>query len=85
MVCWVALLESDKDCFLGVDPPPPGQHVPPHIWYRTTCLLIRELLACVLFESNGEGYGYTWDPPSVRGALDGKTLAECKTGLKGLL
>jgi hypothetical protein len=50
--------------------------------YRTTCLLIRKLWVCVIFESNGEGYGYTWDPPSARGALDGETLPECKTNLK---
>jgi hypothetical protein len=51
------LLESAKDQFLGVDPPP-GQHVPPRVRYGTACLLIRELWLCVLFESNGEGYGY---------------------------
>jgi hypothetical protein len=51
------LLESSKDWFLGVDPP--GQHVPPCLRYGTTCLLIRELLVCVLFESKEEGYGYT--------------------------
>jgi hypothetical protein len=39
---WLVLLESVKDLFLGVDPPPPGQHVPLSIWYRTTCLLIRD-------------------------------------------
>jgi hypothetical protein len=60
------LLESSKNWFLGVDPL--GQHVPPHVRYGTTCLLIRELWVCVLFESNGEGYGHTWDPPGARGA-----------------
>jgi hypothetical protein len=44
-----------------------------------TCLLIRELWVYVLFKSNGEGYGYIWDPPGARGARDGETLAECKT------
>jgi hypothetical protein len=29
------VLESAKDLFLGVDPP--GQHVPPCVWYGTTC------------------------------------------------
>jgi hypothetical protein len=51
------LIESAKDRFLGVDPP--GQHVPPRVRYGTTYLVIRELWICVLFESNGEGYGYT--------------------------
>jgi hypothetical protein len=41
MVCGWFLLESTKDRFLGVDLL--GQHVPPQIWYGTTCLLIREL------------------------------------------
>jgi hypothetical protein len=71
------LLESAKDWFLWVDPL--EQHVPPRVWYGMTCLLIRELWVCVLFESNGEGYGYIWDPPSARGAQDGETSAECKT------
>jgi hypothetical protein len=29
------VLESAKELFLRVDPP--GQHVPPHVWYGTTC------------------------------------------------
>jgi hypothetical protein len=62
------VLESAKDMFLGVDPL--GQHVPPHVQYGMTCLLIRELRVCVLFEINGKGYGYTWDPPSARGARE---------------
>jgi hypothetical protein len=33
------VLESSKDRILGVDTP--GQHVPPHVWYGMTCLLIR--------------------------------------------
>jgi hypothetical protein len=77
------VLESAKDLFLGVDPP--GQHVPPHVWYGTSCLLISELWVCVLFEIKGEGYGYTWDPLGARGAREGETLAECKTDPKGLL
>jgi hypothetical protein len=80
MVCRWFLLESAKDWFLGVNPP--AQHVPPRVQYGMTCLLIRELWICVLFESNGEGYGYTWDTPGARGARDGETLAECKTGPK---
>jgi hypothetical protein len=57
MVCGWFLLKSAKDRFLGVDPL--GQHVPPRVRYRTPFLLIKELWVCVLFESNGEGYGYT--------------------------
>jgi hypothetical protein len=49
------VLESAKDLFLGVDPP--GQHVPPRVRYGMTCLVIRKLRVCVLFEINGEG-GY---------------------------
>jgi hypothetical protein len=52
--------------------------VPPHVWYGTACLLIRELWVCDLLESNGEGYGYTWDLPGARGARDGESLADCK-------
>jgi hypothetical protein len=74
------LLKSAKDQFLGVDSP--GQHVPPRVWYGMTCLLIRELWVCFLFESNGEGYGNTWDLPGARGAQDGESLAECKTNPK---
>jgi hypothetical protein len=36
------LLKSAKDRFLGVDPP--GQHVPPHVRYGTTCYIIRSTL-----------------------------------------
>jgi hypothetical protein len=80
MVCGWFFLDSARDRFLGVDPL--GQHVPPRVWYGTTCLLIRELWVCALFESNGEGYGYTWDPPGARGARDGETFAECKIDQK---
>jgi hypothetical protein len=38
-----------------------------------------------LFESNGEGYDYTWDPLGARGAQDRETLAQCKTDPKELL
>jgi hypothetical protein len=80
MVCGWFLLESAEDRFLGVNRP--GQHVPSHVRYGTTCLLILVLWVCVLFESNKEGYGYTWDLPGARGARDGETLAECKTNTK---
>jgi hypothetical protein len=57
MVCGRFLLELARDRFLGVAPP--GKHVLPHVWYVMTCLLIRELWVCVLFQIDGEGYGYT--------------------------
>jgi hypothetical protein len=60
------LLESARDQFLGVDTA--GQQVQPRVRYETACLLIMELWVCVLFESNREGYGYTWDLPGARGA-----------------
>jgi hypothetical protein len=34
------MLDSAKDQILGVDTL--GQHVPPHVRYRMTCLLIRD-------------------------------------------
>jgi hypothetical protein len=37
-VMWVVMLESANDRILGVDPP--GQHVPHHVQYGMTCLLI---------------------------------------------
>jgi hypothetical protein len=39
-VMWIVKLESAKDRVLGVDTP--GQQVPPHVQYGTTCLLIRD-------------------------------------------
>jgi hypothetical protein len=39
------MLESAKDRFLGVVPI--GQHVPPRVWYGTTCLLIRAVVESV--------------------------------------
>jgi hypothetical protein len=38
-VMWLVMLKSVKDQILGVDTL--GQHVPPHVWYEMTCLLIR--------------------------------------------
>jgi hypothetical protein len=40
-----ARLESAKDQILGVGTL--GQHVPPHVRYGTTCLLIRYAIVCV--------------------------------------
>jgi hypothetical protein len=38
LVMWLVMLESAKDQILGVDTP--GQHMPPHVSYGTTHLLI---------------------------------------------
>jgi hypothetical protein len=39
---WLVLLESAKNRFLEVDPSPRlEKHVPAHVWYGTTCSLIR--------------------------------------------
>jgi hypothetical protein len=39
------MLESAIDRVLGVDTP--GQHVPPHLRYGMTCLLIRDVVGIV--------------------------------------
>jgi hypothetical protein len=39
-VMWFVMLESAKDRVIGVDTP--GQQVPPHVRYETTCVLIRD-------------------------------------------
>jgi hypothetical protein len=44
---WHAVLESIKDRILGVDPP--GQHMPPHVRYGTTYLLIRNTIGGVSY------------------------------------
>jgi hypothetical protein len=44
-VMWLVMLKSANYRVLGVDPP--GQHVPPHVRYGTTCLLIRYAIGCV--------------------------------------
>jgi hypothetical protein len=45
-VMWLVMLESAKDRILGVDPS--GQHVPPHVRYGMTYLLIRYATGSVL-------------------------------------
>jgi hypothetical protein len=45
-VMWLVMLGSAKDRILGLDPP--GQHVPPRVWYGTACLLIRYAIGCVM-------------------------------------
>jgi hypothetical protein len=42
---WHMVLESAKDRILGGDTT--GQHVPPHVWYEMTCLLIRNTIGCM--------------------------------------
>jgi hypothetical protein len=42
---WFVMLESAKDRVIGVDTP--GQQVPPHVWYGTACLLIRDAVGSV--------------------------------------
>jgi hypothetical protein len=44
-VRWYVMLESAKDRVIGVDTP--GQQVPPCVWYRTGCLLIRDVVGSV--------------------------------------
>jgi hypothetical protein len=44
-VMWLVMLESAKDRVIGVDTP--GQQVPPHVRYETTCLLIRDAVGSV--------------------------------------
>jgi hypothetical protein len=44
-VMWSVMLKSIKDWILGVDTL--GQHVPPHVRYGMSCLLIRYVIGCV--------------------------------------
>jgi hypothetical protein len=44
-VMWFVMLESAKDRVIGVDTP--GQQVPPHARYGTTCLLIKDVVGSV--------------------------------------
>jgi hypothetical protein len=44
-VMWFVMLKYAKDQILGVDTP--GRHVPPCVWYGTSCLLIRYAIGCV--------------------------------------
>jgi hypothetical protein len=50
---WFVMLESAKDQILGVDPP--GQHVPPRVWYGTACLLIRNTIVVCRARLSGDG------------------------------
>jgi hypothetical protein len=51
-VMWLVMLESAKDRVIGVDTP--GQQVLPHVWYGTTCLLIRDAVGSVSFSDEWE-------------------------------
>jgi hypothetical protein len=51
-VMWFVMLESTKDQILGVDTP--GQQVAPHVWYGTTCLLIKGAMRSVLCSDEWE-------------------------------
>jgi hypothetical protein len=42
ILSWLVVLESAKYRILGVDTP--EQHVPPRVQYRTTCLLIKNII-----------------------------------------
>jgi hypothetical protein len=45
VVMWFVILEFDKDRVKGVNTP--GQQVPPHVQYGTTCLLVRDVVGGV--------------------------------------
>jgi hypothetical protein len=42
---WFVMLKSTKDQVIRVDTP--GQQVPPHVWYGTACLLIKDVVGSV--------------------------------------
>jgi hypothetical protein len=65
---WFVMLESAKDQILGVDTP--GQHVPPHVQYGMTCLLIRDVVRSVSYSDEWE-IGIVTCPEShvARGAV----------------
>jgi hypothetical protein len=46
------MLESAKDRVLGVDTP--GQQVPPHVRYGTTCLIMRDVVESVPYSDEWE-------------------------------
>jgi hypothetical protein len=82
-VMWLVLLESAKDRILGVDTL--GQHVPPRVWYGTTCWLIRKALVSLSCRKRGIGMAIPTRPQGARGAMrascctqEGETLAIMK-------
>jgi hypothetical protein len=54
-VMWFVMIEFAKDQILGVHTP--RQHVASHVWYGTTCLLIRNMIGCV---SSSEEWELAW-------------------------
>jgi hypothetical protein len=65
------LLKSSKDQIIGVDTL--GRQVPPHVWYGTTCLLIRDAICCESCSvASRKAQDVTWihmvqEGPEVRG------------------
>jgi hypothetical protein len=57
-VVWFVMLKSAKDRILGVDTL--EQHMPPHVWYGTTCLLIRYAIGCVSCSVEWEWHHTLW-------------------------
>jgi hypothetical protein len=51
-VMWFVMLGSAKDRVIRVDTL--GQLVPPHVWYGTTCLLIRDVVGSVPYSDECE-------------------------------
>jgi hypothetical protein len=51
-VMWFVMLESAKDRVIGVGTP--GQQVPPRVRYRTSCLLIRDVVGSVPYSDKWE-------------------------------
>jgi hypothetical protein len=68
LVMWLIMLESAKDRVIGVDTP--EQQVPPHVWYGTACLLIRDVGGSVPCSDEWE-FGIVTRPDShgARGAM----------------
>jgi hypothetical protein len=72
---WLVMLESAKNRVIGVDTP--GQLVPPHVRYETTCLLIRNVMGNAPYSDEWE-FGVVTHPGShgARGAMGTVTTLE---------
>jgi hypothetical protein len=82
-VMWLVMLKSAKDQIFGVDTP--GQHVPPRVWYETTCCLIGKALVSLSCWNRGTGMAIPTRPQGARRAMrvfyctqEGETLAIAK-------